>query len=92
LWQINRHTPALLVERLTAEGSQHLYIDGGQTIQSFLRAGSIDELTITVIPILLGTGKSLFGSIESDIKLQHISTLAYDFGFVQNKYRVVKQG
>jgi dihydrofolate reductase len=89
---VSSESPAILVERLTAEGAQHLYIDGGQTIQSFLRAGSIDELTITVIPILLGTGKPLFGSIESDIKLQHISTLAYDFGFVQNKYRVVKQG
>jgi dihydrofolate reductase len=85
-------SPALLVQRLTAEGAQHLYIDGGQTIQSFLRAGSIDELTITVIPILLGKGKPLFGSLESDLELQHISTLVYDFGFVQSTYRLRQQG
>ncbi len=82
--------PEVLIDRLTVAGAQHLYIDGGQTIQSFLRVGLIQELTITVIPILLGQGKPLFGALESDISLQHISTHAYPFGFVQSKYYVVK--
>lgn len=85
---VSSELPELLVDRLTAAGAQHLYIDGGQTIQSFLRSGLIQELTITVIPVLLGSGKPLFGSLESDISLQHLETHAYPFGFIQSKYRI----
>lgn len=86
----SKETPELLVERLSSEGAQHLYIDGGQTIQSFLSAGLINEFTITVIPILLGEGKPLFGALNSDVLLKHISTNAYAFDFVQSKYSIVK--
>jgi dihydrofolate reductase len=53
----SQEMPADLVARLAAEGKGHLYIDGGLLVQSFLAEGLIDELTITVIPILLGKGK-----------------------------------
>ncbi len=86
---VSSEWPQVLVDRLSAAGARHLYIDGGQTIQRFLRVGLIQELTITVIPILLGTGKPLFGPLESDVLLQHLSTHAYSFGFVQSKYRRV---
>lgn len=86
----SRETPNVLVQRLTLEGAKHLYVDGGLTIQRFMRAGLINEFIITVIPVLLGTGKPLFGPLESDVALTHVSTKAYDFGFVQNKYRVAK--
>ena len=81
--------PAILVARLAATGATHLYIDGGKTIQSFLSAGLVSQITITVIPVLLGTGRPLFGPIASDCKLQLTSSKAYDFGFVQNTYRVL---
>jgi dihydrofolate reductase len=85
---LSAETPARLVERLSTQGARHLYIDGGLTIQRFLRAGLIDELTITQIPILLGQGRPLFGLLESDVPLEHQSTVAFPFGFVQCKYRV----
>lgn len=88
---VSSELPLVLVDRLSAAGAQHLYIDGGQTIQNFLRSGLIQEMTITVIPILLGEGKPLFGPLASDILLQNISTHAYPFGFVQSKYRVLKE-
>ncbi|WP_299489706.1 dihydrofolate reductase family protein [Acaryochloris sp. IP29b_bin.137] len=81
-------TPSALYQRLVKEGAQHLYIDGGMTIQRFLAAGLIDELTLTVIPILLGEGQPLFGPLEKDIQLTPISSRTYDFGFVQLKYAV----
>ncbi len=87
---ISRETPADLVSRLSTQGHKHLYIDGGLTIQSFLAEHLIDELTITVIPILLGTGKPLFGPLSSDVHLSHLATHVYAFGFVQHKYRVPK--
>ena len=81
--------PTALVQQLAAKGARHLYIDGGKTIQGFLRAGLIDEMTITTIPILIGEGIPLFGALEHDVKLQHLATRAYASGFVQSKYSVV---
>lgn len=82
--------PSQVVMQLAAEGLHHLYIDGGKTIQSFLRAGLINELTITLIPVLLGAGRPLFGPLNNDVHLEHLATRSYDFGFVQNRYRVIK--
>jgi dihydrofolate reductase len=81
-------TPDGIVTWLWAQGAQHLYVDGGRTIQGFLAAGLIDEITITVIPRLLGTGRPLFGELARDVKLELMQSRAYPFGFVQSKYRV----
>lgn len=80
--------PQALVAELEVAGFKHLYIDGGETIRRFLRAGLIDEITITRIPILLGTGIPLFGPGTPEIQLSHIETHAFENGFVQVKYRV----
>ena len=84
-------SPKELYERLSKEGAKRLYIDGGITIQRFLAEGLIDDLTITVIPIILGSGISLFGDLKKDIPLKHIATKTYHFGFVQLFYEVVKE-
>lgn len=83
-------SPEILCDRLSKKGFNRLYIDGGITIQRFLNYGLINDLTITVIPVIIGTGKSLFGKFENDIKLKHTLTKAYDFGFLQSTYQVVK--
>jgi dihydrofolate reductase len=85
-------SPEKLCERLSSEGAKRLYIDGGLTIQRFLSAGLINDLTITVIPIILGSGRSLFGDAGKDIHLRHIATRTYDFGFVQSTYEVENRG
>lgn len=85
---VSSEDPAELLARLSREGAKHAYVDGGMVIQSFLAAGLIDEMTITVIPIVLGAGISLFAPVSLDVHLEHISTRAFDFGFVQHKYRV----
>ncbi|MDX2097872.1 MAG: dihydrofolate reductase family protein [Leptolyngbyaceae cyanobacterium bins.59] len=87
---VSSEAPQDLVARLAETGAKHLYIDGGLVIQSFLQEGLIDDLIITVIPILLGTGKPLFGTLPQDVPLLHLATKAYEFGFVQNQYRVSK--
>lgn len=88
--RLSRETPAALVARLSSKGMNHLYIDGGVTIQRFVSDAVIDEVIITRIPVLIGTGRPLFGPLSSDVRLEHLSTRAFDFGFVQSRYRVVK--
>ena len=81
-------SPRDLLDRLSQEGVGHVYVDGGTTIQGFLSAGLIDEITLTVIPVILGGGIPLFGSLDQDIRLTHVHTTADDFGFVQTTYSV----
>jgi dihydrofolate reductase len=82
-------TPAEIVKKLAATGAQNLYIDGGITIQEFLRAGLIERLIITRVPVLIGEGIPLFGSLPHDIRLQHVSTRHFPSGLVSSEYRVV---
>lgn len=83
-------TPIALCNKLRSDGIQQVYVDGGLTIQSFLRHGLIDDITITLIPVILGEGKALFGSLLAEVYLRHIATRVYDFGFVQMKFAVKK--
>jgi dihydrofolate reductase len=79
-------SPNEIVNRLTQRGMNHLYIDGGVTIQGFLRAGLIQRLTITRISVLLGSGIPLFGGLAHDVRWQHVATRSYPSGMVQSEY------
>ena len=77
-----------IVARLEARGVRHVYVDGGITIQRFLRAGFIQRLIITRVPVLIGAGIPLFGQLPRDIPLRHIATRHYRSGLVQSEYEV----
>ena len=81
-------SPAEIVSKLAASGAHHLYVDGGITIQNFLRAGLIQRLTITRVPVLIGDGIPLFGSLPHDIRLRHIATKHYPSGLVSSEYSI----
>jgi len=81
--------PAEIVSKLAATGAHHLYIDGGITIQRFLRAGLIQRLIITRVPVLIGDGISLFGALPHDIRLRHIATKQYPSGLVSSEYQII---
>ena len=81
-------TPLEVIDQLAARGARHLYIDGGETIQQFLRAGLIQQLVITTIPVLLGSGIPLFGPLGADIKLTLVACKSYPDGLVQTRYEV----
>jgi dihydrofolate reductase len=80
--------PADIFNQLAARGFQHIYVDGGITVQAFLRAGLIHRLTITRVPVLIGEGIPLFGSLARDIKLHHLATHHYASGLVKSEYEV----
>jgi dihydrofolate reductase len=81
-------SPAEIVSQLAASGAHNLYIDGGITIQGFLRAGAIQRLIITRVPVLIGEGLPLFGWLPHDVRLRHIATRHYPSGLVQSEYEV----
>jgi dihydrofolate reductase len=80
--------PAEIVSQLAARGVYNLYVDGGVTIQRFLRAGAIQRLIITRVPVLIGEGVPLFGALPHDVRLRHVATRAYPSGLVQSEYEV----
>jgi dihydrofolate reductase len=82
--------PADIVSKLAASGAHNLYVDGGITIQRFLRAGLVQRLIITRVPVLIGEGTPLFGPLTRDLRLHHIATQHYPSGLVKTEYRVIE--
>jgi len=80
--------PAEIVSKLAASGAHHLYVDGGITIQGFLRAGLVQRLIITRVPVLIGEGIPLFGTLAHDLQLRHVATQHYPSGLVKSEYHV----
>jgi dihydrofolate reductase len=81
--------PAEIVSKLHASGVNHAYIDGGVTIQRFLRAGLVQRITVTRVPVLIGEGIPLFGALQRDIRLRHVTTQHYPSGLVKTEYEVL---
>jgi dihydrofolate reductase len=80
--------PAEIVSKLALSGARHACVDGGITIQGFLRAGLVQRLIITRVPVLIGEGIPLFGALGRDIKLRHVATQHYRSGLVKTEYHV----
>jgi dihydrofolate reductase len=78
--------PRAILDALAERGFAHVYVDGGETIQRFLRAGAIDRLVVTRVPVLIGEGIPLFGPLAGDVKLRHVATRAFPSGLVQSEY------
>jgi len=83
--------PSEIAASLSARGIRHAYIDGGITVQRFLRAGLIQRLIVTRVPVLIGAGIPLFGPTGRDIHLRHIATRQYASGLVQSEYEVLAE-
>lgn len=81
-------SPRELVHEMDIRGAKSIYLDGGVTIQRFLREGLVDEMTITIIPILIGDGLPLFGTLDKDVKLELVRSQSFKNGFVQNRYKI----
>jgi len=77
-----------LVAGLREDGARRAYVDGGLVIQQFLAAGLVTDLTLSVIPILLGEGIRLFGKTGRDVPLALIRSTRFDTGLAQLEYRI----
>ncbi|GAB5494247.1 MAG: dihydrofolate reductase family protein [Phototrophicaceae bacterium] len=86
---ISSDSPQALIATLSEQGYQHMYLDGGKLIQSFLREGLVNEMTLTTIPVLIGQGIPLFAELNKDVHLKHLNTRTWENGFVQTHYRLM---
>lgn len=77
-----------LVSTLHSEGIKRIWVDGGITVSRFLEADLIDDITISVIAMVLGSGIPLFSTMNREHKCRLISTQSYPSGLVQLKYEV----
>ncbi len=85
--QLVKGSLAKIIEQINKLGHTQLYIDGGVTIQKFLREDLIDEIIITTIPILLGGGISLFGDLPKEMNFEFIKSEVYLDAIVQTSYK-----
>ena len=97
---------AALLARLGAEGVKRVYVDGGTVIAQALKARLVDDMTVSVIPVLLGAGPPLApgvggggseaggavagGEASADVRLELVEHRAYASGLVQLQYRLAR--
>lgn len=81
-------SPREVMNALAAQGVQRVYVDGGQLVQSFLRDGLIADMVISTVPVLLGSGRRLFGALSGDIDWTLLSSRSFASGLVQSSYRL----
>lgn len=85
-------TPLEVLEVLEREGCKHVYVDGGVVIRQFLAWHLLDELTISIVPILLGAGIRLFEEGEGERALELVETRSWPSGLAQLRYRLARPG
>jgi dihydrofolate reductase len=82
------HAPKDAMATLAGQNVRRVYVDGGRLVQSFLRDGLVADLVVTTVPVLIGSGRPLFGTLAHDIDLKLVSSRSFASGLVQSTYRL----
>ena len=77
-----------LASQLHSEGIRHIWIDGGITISQFLDLQMVDSMTLSVIPVILGSGIPLFNPLSKEQACCLASSQSYPSGLVQLNYEM----
>lgn len=85
--EILNGSPSEVLKEIHEKGYTRLYIDGGITIQNFLKADLIDEIIITTMPVVLGGGFSLFGELPKEMGFELVGSKVYLDALVQSSYQ-----
>lgn len=87
--KIRFHTgnPSDLVHKLKSKNGGKIYCDGGaEIINELLMTDQVDELIISVVPVLLGNGTKLFKDGRPEQQLELVSVKTFDTGLTQLHY------
>ena len=77
----------LVAEAKRIAGDRDVYVDGGQMIRAALDAGLVDEITVTVVPIVIGAGIPLFAGVTRHHPLQLLGQRTIGGAAVELKYK-----
>lgn len=80
---------SLVAQARAAAGDGDVYVDGGAMIRGLLDARLVDEMTVTIIPIILGAGAPLFAGLAERRRLEPVGEVTTAGGVVQLTYRPV---
>lgn len=83
--------PKALLNYLSDQGYSCVYVDGGKVIQSFLLEDCVDEMIITRVPLLIGSGIPWFGYLDNDLSFRHIQTRVLSNGLVKSYYERIRK-
>jgi dihydrofolate reductase len=77
-----------LVQQLKSENGKNIYCDGGaEIVNELLMSDLIDELIVSIVPVLVGNGIRLFKDGRPEQQLELVNTKAFDTGLIQLHYK-----
>lgn len=83
-------SPQEAVDVWAEQGVRHVYVDGGTLISQFLEAGLVDDMLLTSVPVLLGSGRPLFHRIGRSTPLRLVGTEEFPSGMLNRRYERVE--
>lgn len=83
-------SPREALDHLAAQGFHHVYVDGGQVIQAFLREDLVDELILSRVPLLLGAGIPLFAGLDRELLFRLTATRTFPNGLLTTYYERIR--
>jgi dihydrofolate reductase len=85
---INNHIPEEINKLKDMPGKNIWLYGGASLITTFLNLGLVDELRLSVHPVVLGEGKPLFIDIKQRMNLKLVNTRSFSSGVVQLCYHL----
>jgi dihydrofolate reductase len=86
---VNGLEEAIAQAREAAGGKDVFIMGGADVIRQALRAGHVEELSISIAPVVLGGGKRLFDGFQETVRLEHVGLLQSPYA-THITYRVVR--
>lgn len=80
-----------LVITLQKENVKHIWVDGGAVLSQFLSLQMVDQMMLSIIPVILANGVPLFHRVDKEIPCRLLSSQSYPSGLVQLHYEIIHQ-
>lgn len=81
-----------LVQQLKSVPGKNIFVDGGAAlVNAMLQEDLVDELIVSVVPVMVGEGVRLFKEGIPERQWKHLSTRSFDTGLVQSHYALSHQ-
>lgn len=77
------------VKRLKEEADGIMSVSGAGLANALMNLNLIDEYHLYVHPVIIGSGKPMFGPLKNKVKLQFVETRTFKSGVVLLRYRKV---